>query len=95
MSRCDSCYSVITKRDIVCYVCGQKVPRYASVVSTRKQLSRFSNFLFLGSLGFTGFSLVSGLRLPLPVSLAVSCTFLGLKLIADRYAGQAEERAKR
>ena len=95
MSRCDACYSVITKRDIVCYVCGQRVPRYARVVSTSKQLSLFSNILFLGSLGFTGFSLLSGQKLPLPLSVAVSCMFLGLKLIADRYASQAEERLKR
>ncbi|HUJ48598.1 MAG TPA: hypothetical protein VLW25_00305 [Bryobacteraceae bacterium] len=92
MSRCDACYSIITKKDSVCYVCGQKVPHYSSVASTRKRLSLFSNILFLISLGFTGFSFFSDHKLPLPYSLAVSCTLLALKLVADRYASQAEER---
>ena len=95
MSRCDACYSIITKKDSVCYVCGQKVPRYASLVSSRKRLSLFSNILFLISLGFTGFCFFSDRKLPLPLSLAVSCTLLALKIIADRYANQSEERTNR
>jgi len=95
MSRCDACYSIITKKDSVCYVCGQKVPRYASLVSSRKRLSLFSNILFLISLGFTGFCFFSNYKLPLPLSVAASCTLLGLKIIADRYANQSEERTNR
>jgi len=95
MSRCDSCYSIVTKRDSVCYVCGEKVPRYASLVSTRKRLSWFSNVLFLVSLGFTGFSFFSEHKLPLPYSLAVSCSLLALKVVADRYSNRAEEHVNR
>ncbi len=95
MSRCDACYSIITKKDSVCYVCGQKVPRYANVASARKRLSLFSNILFLISLGFTGFCFFSDHKLPLPLSVAVSCTLLALKIVADRYANQSEERTNR
>ena len=95
MSRCNACYSVITKRDSVCYVCGEQVPRYARLVSTRKNLSWFSNVLFLVSLGFTGFSFFAGHKLPLPYSLAVSCSLLALKVVADRYSNQAEARGNR
>lgn len=95
MSRCNACYSVITKRDSVCYVCGEKVPHYASLASTRKQISWFSNVLFLISLGFTGFSFFSEHKLSLPLSAAVSCTLLALKIVADRYSNQAEQRVGR
>ncbi len=95
MSRCDTCYSVITKKDKVCYVCGEKQPYYSSLVSTRKRLSVFSNILFLLSLGFTGYSFFSDHKLPLPISVAVSCTLLALKLLADYHASHAEERVNR
>ena len=95
MSRCNACYSVITKRDSTCYVCGEKVPRYASLASNRKNLSLFSNVLFLISLGFTGFSFLSDHKLPLTYSLAVSCTLLALKIVADRYSNRAEQRVSR
>src|SRR5579872_7384529 len=85
MRRCGSCYGVLTKRDSVCYVCGEKVPHFARLVSVRKRLTWFNNVLFMISLGFTGFSLFSSDRLPLPLSLAVSCTLLGVKFLADRH----------
>jgi len=55
----------------------------------------FSNVLFLISLGFTGFSFLSDHKLPLAYSLAVSCTLLALKVVADRFSKQAEQRVSR
>ena len=93
MGRCTACYSVITKKDSVCYVCGEKLPRHARLVSARKQLTWVNNVLFMISLGFTGFSFFSNGKMPLSLSIAVSCTLLGLRLVADRFPGQEQETA--
>jgi len=93
MGRCTACYSVITKRDSACYVCGEKLPRHARVVPARKQLTWVNNVLFMISLGVTGFSFFSNGKMPLSLSIAVSCTLLALRLVADRFPGQAEGNA--
>jgi hypothetical protein len=95
MGRCTACFAVVKKTDSRCYVCGDPVPRYASQVTKRKSISLFSNILFLISLGFTLFSFISEHKLSLAVSLGVSGTLLGLKIIADRIAKNSENYARR
>jgi hypothetical protein len=95
MGRCNSCFSIVKKTDLKCYVCGDAVPRHASQVTKRKNISLFSNILFLISLGFTLFSFISEHKLSLAVSLAVSGTLLGLKIIADRLAKRSESYVRR
>jgi len=95
MGRCNSCFAVVKRTDSKCYVCGDAVPRHASLVTKRKNISLFSNILFLISLGFTLFSFISEHKLSLTVSLAVSGTLLGLKIIADRFAKHRESYAQR
>jgi hypothetical protein len=95
MGRCNSCFAVVKKTDRVCYVCGDVVPRYASLVTKRKNISLFSNILFVISLGFTLFSFISDHKFSLGVSLAVSGTLLGLKIIADGIAKRSQSFAQR
>lgn len=86
MGRCSSCYSIVTKNDARCYVCGDPIPQYVSAVAKRKQLSLFHNVLFTASLGFSLFCFLSDHKLSLTMSLAVSAMLLLLRLIADQCA---------
>jgi len=95
MGRCNACFAIVKKADSKCYVCGEAVPHYASLATKRKSISLFSNVLFLISLGFTLFSFISEHKLSLAVSLTVSGTLLGLKIIADRFAKRSESYAGR
>lgn len=70
----------------MCYVCGDPVPEYVQPLSTKKELSLFSNLLFVVSLGFSLYSFLSEHKLSLAVSLAVSGSLLLLKVLADQYA---------
>jgi hypothetical protein len=85
MGRCNSCFAVVKKHDSHCYVCGEKVPRHASMVAKRKNISLASNILFILSLGFSFYSFFAQEKLSLTVSLAVSATLLLLRILADRF----------
>jgi len=84
--RCPACNSVVTKKDRACYVCGDPVPEYLRQLSTKKELSLFSNILFVVSLGFSLYSFLSDHKFSLAVSLVVSGSLLLLKVLADQYA---------
>jgi len=90
MGRCNSCYAIVKKHDVTCYVCGDKVPRHVSLAANRKKISLASNILFLLSLAFSLYAFFAQEKLPLVVSLAVSATLLLLRVLADRFARQSD-----
>jgi len=90
MGRCNSCYAIVKKHDRCCYVCGDRVPRRASVVQSRKNISLASNLLFMVSLAFSFYCFFASEKLSLAVSLAISGGLLGLRMLADRHTGQSE-----
>ncbi|MBZ5607823.1 MAG: hypothetical protein LAP38_06180 [Acidobacteriia bacterium] len=81
MAHCLSCNGLLTRRDAVCYVCGEPAPKLAKVTVAGKSSSNLSNFLFLGSLGFTTYSFLSQNKMSLQVSLGVSGVILFVKLV--------------
>jgi hypothetical protein len=84
MGRCNSCYAVVKKHDLACYVCGDRIRRPRSLAAKRKEISVASNILFLASLGFSIYSFFAQERLSLTVSLAISGGLLALRILADR-----------
>ena|SRR5580658_5184034 len=94
-SRCLNCNGILTKKDLNCYSCGDKVPKWVSSVPRLKKSKGFSvasNVLFFASLGLTAFTLVAEHKPPLNVSLAASGALFAVKLILD---WGARRRAKR
>lgn len=84
MGRCNSCYAVVKKHDLECYVCGDKIPRRRSLATKRKEISLASNILFVASLSFSIYSFFAQDRLSLSVSLAISGGLFALRILADR-----------
>jgi hypothetical protein len=85
MPRCVSCNTIVTKHDIVCYGCGDPVPKSQRPFQP-KRISKVSNILFIASLGLTAFSFLSEHKMPLWLSIALSATLLIVRIIADRVA---------
>ena len=83
MARCSSCNGLITKQDVVCYSCGEKLPKHErlTLAPSTKSSSPWGNLFFGISLALPAFSLFSGYKLPLSVSLGISGLFLLLKLV--------------
>jgi hypothetical protein len=81
MTRCLSCDGIVTKHESVCYSCGQRIPKELRQRPTARPASLLSNLVFLASLGFAAYSFLSGQKLFLEVSLAVSGALLLLKLV--------------
>jgi len=89
MARCQTCNSVVTKLDLVCYGCGDPIPKSArQPISQPKRISKASNIAFFCSLGLTAFSFLSPYKLPLSVTTAISLVLLGMRIIADRIANK-------
>ena len=80
MAHCLSCNSLVTKNDVVCYVCGERVPKMEKVGAARKPSSPLSNFLFMGSLGLSTYSFLTGHQMSLSVSLGLSGVILVIRL---------------
>jgi hypothetical protein len=85
MPRCVSCNTIVTKHDIVCYGCGDPVPKSQRPFQP-KRISKVSNILFIASLGLTAFSFLSEHKMPLWLSIALSATLLIVRIVADRVA---------
>jgi hypothetical protein len=92
MTRCEHCNGIVKKTDSECYMCGERVPKYVSLVVESKQFSMLSNVVFLASLGYTAFCWISEQKLPLSASLAISGTLLLVKFLADRHAKRNSNR---
>jgi hypothetical protein len=88
MARCSSCNGLITRQDVVCYICGDKLPKgpkrsQLTLPATSKPHSALTNLMFGASLGLTGFSMLSSHKLPLWSSLALSGLFLLPKAVVQ------------
>src|SRR5271166_4314511 len=103
MTRCNSCNSVITRRDSECYICNEPVPGMAKPFWRRKRESSakavapvtpVSNLLFMGSLVLTGICLLTH-QIPWPVSAALSGILLAARIVADRRAAPRQARRER
>ena len=94
MGRCNSCFAVVKKNDRVCYICGDPVPRYASMVAKRKRVTAFTNALFIASIGFSIYSFFSEQKLSLAVSISISAGLIILRIIADKLAKQSDPVAR-
>lgn len=77
----------MTKQDVVCYGCGDPIPR-AKRPSQPKRISKVSNIAFFASLGLTAFSLFSERKLPFTLTMALSAVLFLIRLIADRVANK-------
>jgi len=93
MTRCANCYGVIAKDDLVCYTCGDALPKELkkkalAAKKAKQPITAFSNILFIASLGLTAFSFLSSYKLPLTITIALSA---GLFLL--RFADPARRRS--
>lgn len=75
----------MTKYDIVCYGCGDPVPKRQRPFQP-KRISKVSNIAFIASLGLTAFSFLSPHKMSLWLSIALSAAILLVRIIADRVA---------
>lgn len=88
MTRCLSCHSIVSKSDLVCYGCGDRVPKRTKLELKAKPVSTVSTIVFFASLGLTAYSFFADQKLPFSVSLAVSASLLLVRIIADRVANK-------
>ncbi len=88
MGRCIWCHSVVMKDEDYCYVCGDNVTKDGKVVVKRRPVSAFTNLVFLASLAFTAYCFFAVHKLSLPVTLAISCTLLLIRILAERLASK-------
>ncbi|HMD48897.1 MAG TPA: hypothetical protein VKG79_07355 [Bryobacteraceae bacterium] len=94
MGRCNSCFAIVKKHDLECYVCGDKLPRRRRLAYKRKEISVASNILFLASLGFIFYSFFSKEELSLATSLAVSGGLLVLRIVADKVSRPSDSATR-
>jgi hypothetical protein len=84
MGRCVYCHSVITRHEDFCYMCGDSVPKQKKREVQRRQVSGWTNLVFLASLAFTAYCFFAQHKLSLPVTLAVSASLLLARIFAER-----------
>jgi hypothetical protein len=96
MTRCDQCYSVITRMDDqCCYMCGEPVPGARKSFWRRKRepkpvapVTPLSNLIFIASLALTLISFLSSETMSLPVSATLSGILLLARIFTDRIAAK-------
>lgn len=89
MGRCVYCHSVVTRDEDSCYVCGDSVPKQAkTAVVERQPVSALTNIVFLAGLAYTAYGFFGPHKLPLPVTVAISCSLLLIRILAQRIAGR-------
>jgi hypothetical protein len=88
MGRCVYCHSVVTKDEDSCYVCGDKVPKYATAAVKRAPVTALTNVVFLASLAFTGYCFFAEHKLSLAMTLAISSVLLLIRIFAERLANK-------
>jgi hypothetical protein len=82
MARCRFCFNVITAKDEYCYNCGDRVPTFPDAVK-RRPVSGWTNVVFIASLAFTAYCFFVEHKLSMPLTIAVSCTLLLLRILAE------------
>jgi len=85
------CYSVITRTDSECYICGLPVKkrRFWPRKKQHKPLAPVtpvSNLLFVASLGLTVFSFVSPNTMPVSVGATLGGLLFVARIVSDRIA---------
>jgi hypothetical protein len=89
MGRCAYCYSVITKQDDSCYICGDRVPKHTKVRAVKRQpVSALTNLVFMASLAFTAYCFFAERKLSLPMTLAISSALLLIRILAERFVNK-------
>jgi hypothetical protein len=89
MGRCIYCHSVVTRDEDSCYVCGDSVPKQAKAVAVqRRPISPLTNLVFLAGLAYTAYGFFGPHKLPLPVTVAISCSLLLIRILAQRIAAR-------
>ena len=88
MGRCIYCHSVVTRNEDSCYVCGDTFPKEKKLVVPYRPVSAFSNTVFLVSLAFTAYRFFGQHKLSLSLTLAISCSLLLVKIVAERFAAR-------
>jgi hypothetical protein len=77
---------MVAKSDDYCYICGESVPQQTKAMVRSQPVSGLTNALFLASLGFTAYCFFGQHKLSLPVTLAISCSLLLIRFLAERIA---------
>jgi hypothetical protein len=88
MGRCVYCHSVVVRDEDYCYVCGDSVPPHIHTKAAVKSrpVSGLTNLVFLGSLAFTAYCFFAEHKLSLPLTIAISCSLLLLRVFAEYLA---------
>jgi hypothetical protein len=84
MGRCLYCHSMIGKDDVICYTCGDRVPKQERSTVQHRPVSPLTNLVFLASLAFTAYCFFGEPKLSLPVTLAISSALLLIRILAER-----------
>jgi hypothetical protein len=88
MGRCVYCHSVVTRHEDYCYVCSDSVPKQIKAAVRRRPVSALTNTVFIASLAFTAYCFFAEHKLSLPEALAISCTLLLIRIVAERLANR-------
>ena len=93
MARCYECNSILTKKDLECFVCGEPVPGAKKRSWRRKKESKpaapvtpVSNLLFVASLVLMLVSFLSGQKIPVAVTSTLSGILFIARIVSDRIA---------
>jgi hypothetical protein len=98
MTRCNQCYSLITRKDDErCYICGEPVPgarkrsrRRATEPKPVTPITPLSNLLFIASLALTVISFLSSHKMSLSLSATLSAILLIARVWNDRMAARQQ-----
>lgn len=99
MARCNECYSVITRSDSECYICGRPVPGRKRWSWLRKKeaqpappVTPVSNLLFVASIALTLFSFLAPHKLPVSVGATLGGLLFVARVVSDRFAQRQQQR---
>jgi len=101
MARCKECYSVITRTDAECYICGLPAPGAKRSFWRRIQepklapVTPMSNMLFVASLALTVFSFVAPNTMPVSVGATLGGFLFVARIVSDRIALRNQRLALR
>lgn len=87
MARCLYCYNIVTAKDDYCYHCGDRVPKFADTTK-RRPVSGLTNVVFVASLAFAAYCFFGEHKLSLPLTTAVACTLVLLRILAEYFANR-------
>ena len=76
---------MVVRDENYCYVCGDSVPRNirSKTAVKHRPVSGMTNLVFLASLAFTVYCFFATHKLSVPLTIAVSCALLLLRILAE------------